>query len=80
MNAQQIQAEKLDLIGWIYSIQDISIIEKLKSFQKSIIIEENTELHQWQRDIIDERLDKIANGNETFQDFDTAINEIEKGL
>ena len=39
MNAQQIQAEKLDLIGWIYSLQDISIIEKLKSIQSSIDID-----------------------------------------
>jgi len=39
MNTQQIQAEKLDLIGWIYNIQDISVIEKLKSIQKNIVIE-----------------------------------------
>jgi acylphosphatase len=39
MNTQQIQAEKLDLIGWIYNIQDISIIEKLKGIQKNIVIE-----------------------------------------
>jgi hypothetical protein len=39
MNTQEIHSEKLDLIGWIYNIQDISIIEKLKSIQKNIIIE-----------------------------------------
>jgi len=39
MNIQQIQAEKLDLIGWIYNIQDISILEKLKSIQQNIVIE-----------------------------------------
>ncbi len=39
MKIQQIQAEKLDLIGWIYNIQDISIIEKLKSIQKNTILE-----------------------------------------
>ena len=39
MNTQEIHAEKLDLIGWIYNIQDISIIEKLKSIQKKIVIE-----------------------------------------
>ncbi len=39
MNTQEIQAEKLDLIGWIYSIQDISIIEKIKDIQKNIVIE-----------------------------------------
>ena len=80
MNAQQIQAEKLDLIGWIYSLQDISIIEKLKSIQKNIVVDRSTELNQWQKDIIDERLAKIANGNENFHDFETAIDEIEKGL
>jgi len=39
MNAQQIQAEKLDLIGWIYGIQDISVIEKIKSIQRNIVID-----------------------------------------
>lgn len=39
MNIQQMQAEKLDLIGWIYNIQDISIIEKVKSIQRNIVIE-----------------------------------------
>jgi len=39
MDTHKIQAEKLDLIGWIYNIQDISIIEKLKNIQKSIVIE-----------------------------------------
>jgi len=39
MNAQQIQAEKLDLIGWIYSIQDITIIERIKSIQRNIVID-----------------------------------------
>ena len=38
MNTQQIQTDKLDLIGWIYNIQDISIIEKLKSFQKNSVL------------------------------------------
>ena len=80
MNAQQIQAEKLDLIGWIYSLQDISIIEKLKSIQKNIVVDRSTELNQWQKDIIDVRLAKIANGNENFHDFETAIDEIEKRL
>jgi hypothetical protein len=49
---------------------------KLKEKYHDIDIEENTELYQWQKDIIDERLGKIAKGNEKFQDFDTAIDEI----
>jgi len=39
MNTRQIQAEKLDLIGWIYNIQDISIIEKLKSIRENFTVE-----------------------------------------
>jgi len=80
MNTQQIQAEKLDLIGWIYNIKDISIIEKLRIIKKNIDIEDNAELHQWQKNIIDKRLEKIAAGNEKFQDFETAIDEIENEL
>ena len=38
MNIHQIQTDKLDLIGWIYSIQDISIIEDLKNIQKNTVI------------------------------------------
>jgi len=39
MDTAQIQSEKLDLIGWIYNIQDTSILEKLKGLQNSILIE-----------------------------------------
>ena len=41
MNTQQIQAEKLDLIGWIYNIQDIAIIERIKSIQRNIVIDKH---------------------------------------
>lgn len=38
MNTQQLHTDKLDLIGWIYSLQDISLIEKLKEIQNHKII------------------------------------------
>ena len=53
---------------------------ELKEKYQVIDIEDKTTLHQWQKDIIDERLERIAKGNEEFQDFDTAIDEIEKEL
>jgi len=53
---------------------------KLKEKYKDIEIEDNTELYQWQKNIIDNRQEKIAEGNEKFQDFETAINEIENEL
>ena len=40
MNTQQVQAKKLDLIGWIYNIQDTSILDKLKNIQENATIEE----------------------------------------
>jgi len=58
----------------------IKVWNKLKEKYQDIEIDSSTELHQWQIDIIDERLYKIAEGNEKFQDFDTAIDEIEQGL
>ena len=53
---------------------------KLKEKYHDIEIEDYSELHQWQKDIIDERLKKIAKGNQEFQDFETAIDEIENEL
>lgn len=38
MNTQDLQTDKLDLIGWIYSLQDASLIEHLKEFQKNTVI------------------------------------------
>lgn len=38
MNTHNLQADKLDLIGWIYSLQDTSLIENLKEIQKNTII------------------------------------------
>ena len=53
---------------------------KLKEKYHDLEMEEDTELNQWQKDIIDERLEKISNGNEKFQDIETAIDEIEGEL
>ena len=43
-------------------------------------IEDDVKLNEWQKDIIDERIERIAKGNEKFQDFETAIDEIDKEL
>ena len=53
---------------------------KLKEKYHDIEMEDNMGLHQWQKEIIDERLENIANGDEKFQDFETAIAEIENEL
>ena len=37
MNTQQIETDKLVLFGWIYNIQDFSIIKKLKEFQNNAL-------------------------------------------
>ena len=38
MNAQQLQTDKLALIGWIYNLQDVSLIDKLKSIQRKTVV------------------------------------------
>ena len=53
---------------------------KLKEKYHDIEMEDNMGLHQWQKEIIDERLENIAHGDEKFQDFETAIAEIENEL
>ncbi len=58
----------------------IEALYKLKKKYQDIEISDNSELQPWQKDIIDERMKKIADGNEKFQDFETAIDEIEKEL
>ena len=51
---------------------------KLKEKYKDI--EDISELQDWQKEIIDKRLEKIASGKEKFQDFEAAIDEIENEL
>ncbi len=75
MEAQDIQEKKLSLINWISQLQDISLIEKLTDLQNDEI-----KIHQWQKDILDERLSDYKNNPEQVLDFDTAMDEIEKEL
>ena len=53
---------------------------KLKKKYQDIEMEDNMGLHQWQKDIIDERLEDTAKSNKKFQNFETAIVEIENEL
>ena len=77
MNLQYLTDKYGNNTGVYIPISDWEIIkEKLKD----INFDKNIDLHQWQKDIIDERLDKIAKGNEKFHDFEIAIDEIEKEL
>ena len=75
MEVQDIQEKKLSLINWISQLQDISLIEKLTELQ-----EDDIEIHQWQKDILDKRLSDYKNNPEQVLDFDTAMDEIEKEL
>ena len=75
MEVQDIQEKKLSLIAWISQLQDISLIEKLTDLQNDEI-----EVHQWQKDILDERLSDYKNNPEQVLDFDTAMDEIENEL
>jgi len=58
----------------------IKVWNKLREKYHDIEIEEVSELQNWQKDIIDERLEMITNGNEEFLDFEKTTDEIEKEL
>ena len=55
---------------------------QLKAKYKELENLENefTDIHQWQKDIINQRLKNINDGKEKIYDFDKAIDEIEKEL
>ncbi len=58
----------------------IKVWNRLKEKYKGLELENALELDQWQKDIIDDRLEKVAKENEKFQDFEKAIEEIENDL
>jgi hypothetical protein len=65
MITADIQTEKLNLIARISQLQDISVIEKLKH-----ILEDTTDVPQWQRDIVRERMQKSQEKPERLLDWD----------
>ena len=75
MTVQELQNEKLELINWIVNLDDLTTIERIKSIQH-----ESVDIPQWQKDLINSRLQKIENGEDKFYDFDEAIKEIEDEL
>lgn len=38
MNTHDLHTDKLDLIGWIYNLQDVSLIKNLKELQKKTVV------------------------------------------
>ncbi len=73
MDIQQIQTDKLDLIGWIYNIQDISIIEELKNIQK------NTALRAYEATLKPmsekELLNKAENANKAIKNNEVILQD-----
>lgn len=67
----------------IYEFQPVNRVnEDLMSYteQAKLGIDDEYELSQWQKDVIDKRLQDIEEGKVKFQDFESAIKEIEKDL
>jgi hypothetical protein len=67
----------------IYELQPTNLAnEDVVSYsnQTESMVDDDFELPQWQKDVIDKRLEDIENGKTNFQDFKSALREIEKDL
>ncbi|NOX48834.1 MAG: hypothetical protein GXO89_17875 [Chlorobi bacterium] len=73
MDTLEIKEEKLNLIAWIANIQDVSIIEKLKSVQDKYI-----SIPNWQRKETNKRLSEIDKNPDSAIDFDKMLSALEK--
>lgn len=75
MNLQYISNARGETTGIFIPITDS---EKLKT--KYADLEDDIELHKWQKDLLDKRITEYRKNSEQVLDFDTVINEIEKEL
>lgn len=73
MNMQELEHKKLNLIAWIAQIQDIDIINKLLKMQTK-----NNDIPQWQKDVLDKRMEAIEKGTMKMRSWEEAKKEIFK--
>lgn len=66
MDTQQLQNDKLNIIHWISELQDYSVVEKIKA----IMSKNKDEIPQWQKDILDKRLNDYKNNPDKFKPID----------
>lgn len=79
MDTQNLKADKLDLMGWIYSVHDQAIIDTLKGIQRAAILStyESSLKPMTQKELVDRA--EIANraiDNQETTNQDDLRNEI----
>lgn len=72
MDTLKLEQDKLNLISWIAELEDIKLIQKLKEFQAK----NSSDIPQWQKDIVLERID-TAN-KEDYISWDVAKKSLSK--
>lgn len=60
-------------------VKDFRLMERIKEIIQ-ISKQDEPQIHQWQKDIVNKRLEDIDKGNIKFFDFNDVINEIEEEL
>ena len=71
MSTKDLQGDKLNLIAWILKLQDVSLIEKLKSIQN-----DNIEIPEAHKNLVRERI-KNTNPDEylTWEEIEEKLNK-----
>ena len=71
MSTKDLQGDKLNLIAWILKLQDVSLIEKLKSIQN-----DNIEIPGAHKNLVRERI-KNTNPDEylTWEEIEEKLNK-----
>ena len=72
MNTHDLHADKLDLIGWIYSLKDSRLINELKKIKSKDNV--TNDIPEWQKKIVRNRIET------TKQEDYLSWEEIEKQL
>jgi hypothetical protein len=75
MEALKLHEEKISIINWITELSDSSLIQQLTSLK-----EKNPPIPQWHIDEVRKNLALYNQDPSIAMDFDSAMDDIEKGL
>ncbi|MBN7810690.1 addiction module protein [Algoriphagus sp. H41] len=71
-----LQAIKLDLIQWLATLQDRSVLEQLQAFKQ----QQKNGLSESHKALLDERIESYQSNPGNVRDWEDVMDEIEKNL
>lgn len=74
MNTQELQNDKLNIIRWISELQDYSVVEKIKAIMSTA----NDDIPQWQKDILDKRLNDCKKNPDKFKPIEELFDALDR--